>query len=155
MDVFLLRHGDAEPAGPGGDAARPLSKEGREEVRRVAQGIERLGVAFDRIVSSPLLRARETAEIVAATVGYREAIEQSDLLFPGASPEATRALLVGAPKSILFVGHEPHMSAFVGYLTGGAVRMKKASLAKVGLDGDRGTLAWLQTARQLRLIGKT
>lgn len=116
--------------------------------------MERLGLSFDRIVASPLVRARETAAIVAEVLGG-PAVEESETLAPGASPETSRGLLVGAPPSLLLVGHEPHLSTFIGYLTGGAVRMKKGSLAKVSPDPQGGTLCWLLTSRQLRLIGRT
>jgi phosphohistidine phosphatase len=86
MQVHLLRHGTAEEINPGGsDAERRLTPAGRGEVRRAAECARRARVAPTLILSSPYVRAVETAEITAAVLGYSRAIVRTELLIPSAS----------------------------------------------------------------------
>src|SRR5690348_11348801 len=90
-DLYIMRHGIAVARGAEGfsdDSKRPLTPEGKDKLRDVAKGLKRFGVELDWIVSSPLVRAAETADIVAATLNSNVAIDHSEALSPGGSPEA-------------------------------------------------------------------
>jgi phosphohistidine phosphatase len=125
MNLSFLRHGVAADAGaPGaaGDHSRPLTDEGREKTTRVAAGLQRLGLAFDLILSSPLLRAKETADIVAAALGARKALKFSDRLAPGGTLQGLVDELNrdhARSEEILLIGHEPDFSHHIAVLTTG------------------------------------
>ncbi len=168
MRLYLIRHADAVPRGTpkfADDARRPLSAEGLEQARRIAQGLKRLGIAVDAVVTSPLLRAVQTAEPTARAYGLDGELRRLDALRPEADPaEASGALRgLAACQHVALVGHEPHMSAWLGWLTApGGLRceFKKGGVASVELtrvppaSGD-GTLRWFMTPKQLTLIGKS
>lgn len=145
------------------DATRPLTDEGREKVRQVARGMARLGLAFDRVLSSPYLRARETAEIVVETLASGGRLEFSDRL---AEDDAHEALIREiarwrpAPESLLLVGHEPNLSELTALLLTGQtavpIHFKKAGLACLSVTGIEpgpcAVLEWLLTPKQLRMF---
>ncbi len=151
--VYLLRHGKA--AARAGwdqdDALRPLTPEGEEAMRREATALKGLGLAPDVIVTSPLVRARRTAEIVAEALGLGERLVEDDSLAHGFNVRALGRIAAAHPEAeqLMVVGHEPEFSATVSALIGGGeVVMKKGGLARVDLpDGSlkRGVLAWLLT----------
>jgi phosphohistidine phosphatase len=119
MRVTLIRHGDAGEDAPR-DEERSLTKAGRAEVRRVGRGLERAGVHFGAIVTSPLVRAVQSAEITAATIGYRGRVVVSDRLVPDAFPAGVLSLLVAlgghGSKSVALVAHEPVLSRVAALL---------------------------------------
>ncbi|MGC8917584.1 MAG: phosphohistidine phosphatase SixA [Thermoanaerobaculum sp.] len=136
MRLFFIRHGDALAANaPYGDAERPLSPQGQEQVRRLAEHLARLGVGFQRVYASPLVRAHETAAALMAAGVARE-IETCQALLPekGLGPllELVASLTGG---DVALVGHEPLLSEAVETLTTGAPRgflaMKKGACAVV------------------------
>jgi phosphohistidine phosphatase len=143
MQVYLLRHGIAEDARPGqSDAERALTAEGKEKLRPAA------------IVSSPLRRAIETADIAAEALEYTGKIAESLALLPEASPydlwEEIRRR--GEEPAILLASHEPLMSAMVAFLLGSPalqVEMKKAALVRIDCERlarePRGVLKWMLT----------
>jgi len=155
MQIFLLRHGIAEDARPGQpDASRALTEEGRDKLRRVLKRARAAGVAPDAILSSPLRRAIETAEVAAEVLSYKGVVERIAALEPDASPydlwEAVRSR--GDETSQLLSGHEPLMSSMVAFLLdhpGMQVDMKKAALVRVDCDHTgpkpRGVLKWMIT----------
>jgi phosphohistidine phosphatase len=151
MDLFLLRHGLAgdRETWEGPDAERPLTDEGRAEMEAVADFLVGRMPRPDAIISSPLVRAYQTAEILAARVAG--AVDVSDLLAPGFDVKRLWHLLRFYPgaRRLLLVGHEPDFSELIETLIGGgSVAMKKGGLARVRLsDGNppRGTLLWLVT----------
>jgi phosphohistidine phosphatase len=156
MELYFLRHGIAADAGPAGlgDAGRPLTKEGIAKMQAGARGMRRLGLRLDALLSSPLVRAHETAAIVARELGL--GLQLSEKLAPGCDMALLFALLGenrGAERMML-VGHEPDFSSLVGALTGGSqVLMKKGGLACVNierLEQGAGTLTWLLPPRVLR-----
>lgn len=167
MKLYLLRHGKAEPReGPGlrDDAKRALTPEGRRRVELAARGMQRMGLRFDRILSSPLVRARETAEIVAAVVGGGLAIDISNWLAEeDRQVEFVQEMrrVTPPPEALLVVGHEPWLSELVSLLIGGGpmlpIRFKKSSLACLSVNaleaGPCGVLEWLLAPRQLRMLG--
>ena len=103
-ELCIMRHGAAVPLGAEGyadDSKRPLTPDGKKKMQKISKGLRRLGFAADWIVSSPLLRAVETAEIVAATLGTSIPVDFSDTLSPGGPPEALLAFLAKhEPRSL-------------------------------------------------------
>jgi phosphohistidine phosphatase len=166
MDLYLLRHGIAvEPGSPGyaKDADRPLTPEGERKLGQIAEAMAELKLSFDLILSSPYVRARQTAEIVAATLKAREKLELSDSLTPGGSTKKLLDLvnsLKPAPESVLLVGHEPYLSGLVSLLVSGketfTVTMKKGGLCKLSTEslhhGRCAALDWLLTPKQMALM---
>ena len=163
MRLFFLRHGIAEP-GHGGmsDFDRQLTDEGRAELEEVAHGLRRLKIRPDRLLSSPLVRARQTAEAVAPALAVD--VEIADELRSGATFAAFQQLArrYSAAEALMFVGHEPDFSETAAALIGAdgdGLVLKKAGLIRVDLDGrferGQGRLRWLLTPRQLALIGES
>lgn len=161
MRLFFLRHGIAEP-GHGGlsDFDRQLTDEGRAELEEVAHGLRRLKIRPDRLLSSPLVRARQTAEAVAPALAVD--VEIADELRSGATFAAFQQLTrcYSADEALMFVGHEPDFSETAAALIGAdgdGLVLKKAGLIRVDLDGGfergQGRLRWLLTPHQLALIG--
>jgi phosphohistidine phosphatase len=126
VQIVLVRHADAVPEGPAlQDEHRHLSAEGRAQCRALGALLADAGVALGAVVTSPLVRAVQTAELVAGAIGWAGVIEASVRLAPGASVrigagwlEQSASLLSGG--AVLAVGHEPSMSALTELLTGGA-----------------------------------
>jgi phosphohistidine phosphatase len=168
MDVYILRHGPAEERGPEwpDDDARPLSAEGKAKTRGVASGIKALGVAPDAIYSSPLVRARQTAEIVAKTLSLTSRLHETGHLAPGGDPDALFAAIREATPgadAVMLVGHEPDLGCLASrLLTGNAhgvdAPLKKAGLVRIEIDEPSaqggGTLRWFLAPGHLRAIGK-
>jgi phosphohistidine phosphatase len=156
MQLYFLRHGLADRSAWGGDDfSRPLTPEGVEKMERSAKTIEAAGLRFDRILSSPLVRAMQTAEIVAKRQGIQ--VEPDDRLAGGFGLAALREILESCREDarVLLVGHEPTFSDTIGGLIGGAdVVCKKGSLARVDLystSPPRGELVWMIPPRVLAL----
>lgn len=163
MKLLVIRHGiamereDFAPTGQSDDL-RPLTAEGIEEMKKVTEGLRTEVKTLDQVASSPLVRARQTAEIVAAEYGIQQA-EITDTLVPGASMESFEAWCASRAdmKIIAVVGHEPHLSHLVTWLMTGRndsrIRMRKGGACLVEFDaairGESGTLSWLLTPRQL------
>ena len=156
MELYFLRPGIATAVAPHGesDAERPLTKEGIAKMRASARGLRRLGLRLDALLSSPLVRAHQTAAIVAQELGLE--LRLADELAPGCDPERLFALLgeYRAAERVMVVGHEPDFSSLIGALTGGSrVLMKKGGLGCVSierLEQGAGTLTWLLPPRILR-----
>jgi phosphohistidine phosphatase len=156
MELYFLRHGIAADAGPdgSGDAGRPLTKEGSAKIKAEARGLLKLGVQPDALLSSPLVRARETAAIVAHELGLE--LMLADELAPGCDLARLFGLLGEhrAAERVMVVGHEPDFSDMIGALTGGSrVQLKKGGLGRVDLEmleEGAGTLIWLLPPRALR-----
>ena len=147
MNIYFLRHGDAEDKKPGQtDAERELTSLGMQQARDASRWLSDHGIEVALIVSSPLLRARQTAEPVAAALQAQ--ITEDERLSGGQlTVEALAGIVTdaGNPNSILLVGHEPDFSRTIAALIGGAVDVKKAALALVECDrvAAGGELAWL------------
>jgi len=140
MNCYFLRHGVAvEPQEwHGSDEDRPLTRDGIKRMEHEAGGIARLSLDLRLIVTSPLLRAKQTAAIVADELRMRDELVVDDRLANGFSAAGCRAILAdhADADSILLVGHEPTMSATIGELIGGAsVELKKGGLAGIELAG--------------------
>jgi phosphohistidine phosphatase len=150
ISVYLLRHGDAESRRDwkGADAERPLTERGRETTAREAVRIRELDLKLDAIVTSPLRRARETAEIVAKAIGADKLLVEDERLAPGfdARQLAKVVRAHGAAGGLMIVGHEPDFSSTIGELTGGRVVCKKGGLARVDVADQSlagAELVWL------------
>lgn len=168
MDLLIIRHAIAmdrdEFASTGkADDLRPLTDEGRQKMKRNAKGLRALVPRVDAIAASPLLRARQTATIVAQLYDLDD-IETAEFLKPDSAFPAFGQWLTRRGKAgvVAVVGHEPHLSALATWLISGADRsgldLKKGGACFVSFDGapGRGTgiLQWLVTPRQLgRLAG--
>jgi len=160
MDVYILRHGKAEEAGPGmADADRRLTKKGREEIAAAGRWMAVQGFRFDLIAASPFVRAQETAAIVAGCLEEKDRLVTWDLLAPGGTAD-TVCHEIGKlpdPGAVLLVGHEPLLSALVSRIIAGdenaAVAMTKGALAKIRdfsmTTRPSGELHWLVTAKQM------
>ena len=114
--IYLIRHGLAEDRGDAwpDDAQRPLTDRGVSRVRKTARGLAAIGVAFDVILTSPLVRARQTADAIASVFEPRPPIVPTDALAPGGSYQALVAELekTGRRTRIGLVGHEPRAASF-------------------------------------------
>src|SRR2546422_5713703 len=112
MEIYILRHGIAVDRGTPGfkkDADRSLTKDGEEKTHQVAEAMLAMALKFDLILSSPYLRAAQTAHIVAAELD--EEVTFTDFLLPDANPlELIREVNRTRPQSVLLVGHEPDLS---------------------------------------------
>jgi len=161
MELYFLRHGIAVEKGTSGfarDSERPLTDEGIQKMRKIAKAMKELDLSFDLILSSPFIRAKQTAEIVANELDITEVLRFSMNLAVGGDP----AMLIKEIKSdnsqkILLVGHEPYLSNAISMLISGhddvAILMKKGGLCKLTVDslrfGKCATLEWLIGPRQI------
>ena len=159
MRVYFLRHGVAAERDewPGVDFDRPLTDEGRERMARQAKVMAKLSLALDVIVTSPLVRAKQTSAIVAQGLKVRDGFVEDERL--GLDFDASR--LAGVLKeyrganAVMLVGHEPSMSETIGHLIGGArIDLKKGALACVDVPDPsslEGELVWLIPPKVLLL----
>ncbi|HUC86231.1 MAG TPA: phosphohistidine phosphatase SixA [Candidatus Acidoferrales bacterium] len=167
MELHLLRHGLAVERGQRGfedDSARPLTAKGRRQLRKSTAAIKKLAGRFDLVLSSPYLRARQTAEIVARELNIKKRLKFSKALAPGGSATVLVRQLgreKPAPEKVLLVGHEPDLSRLISLLTSGTREMqldlKKGGLCKLEAvqlrAGKSATLIWLLTPKQLKMAG--
>ena len=165
--LYFLRHGLAGQHGDPqykDDSLRPLTEQGRKKMRRAAQGMQALGLTFDAILSSPYVRARQTAEIVAQTLRpqYTKIHFTDNLANAAPIKKLLKEAQIHFPKSkkILFVGHEPHLSQLVSCLLKCKnplpVDFKKGGLCCLSMPQplihETAILNWLLTSKQLCLI---
>ena len=150
VELFFLRHGLADrAAGDGPDDLRPLTPEGKERMAQEAEVMKSLGLDLGLILTSPLTRAYQTAEIAAIQVPSKQGLVVDERLRPGFDIPALAAILGDYPDldSLMVVGHEPDFSEVIGGVIGGAqLDVKKGSLARVQLyniEPPRGELVWL------------
>lgn len=163
-ELYLIRHGVAAERGDAWpeDAKRPLTDRGVRRLRKAAAALSALGVSFDVLLSSPLVRARQTAEILAAGLEPHPPVELSDALSPGA-PYSTVLDELGRHarcRRIALVGHEPGIGALAARLIGSrqALVFKKGAIARIDVPAlppaGAGTLRWLVTPRLLRRLAR-
>ena len=150
--LYIVRHGIAVPHGTPGyeDDQRPLTEKGERRVKQVARGLRRFEVRCERIATSPLPRARRTAEILARVFGLNESLENADALRADRDAESIRDWLDGrSERSLMIVGHNPAISEIISLLTCGQVVPGSCNLetggvaALSGLSSDRYRLDWL------------
>jgi len=166
MDLYILRHAIAvnreDPSCPR-DSERPLTAKGAAKLRKVVRGMKALGLSFDLILTSPYVRARQTAELVADDLGAATKVERTPHLAPDGDPRALMDLIGSRPDEggrILVVGHEPYLGQLISVLVSGdertAITMKKAGLCRLAIQAPRygrcASLEWLLTPAQLERI---
>ncbi len=162
MDIYLLRHASAGQYSPGtNDDKRPLDKTGEQQSHDVGGALAAFDLKLDVIISSPLTRAMQTAEIVARELGHKDKIVTDEALRPEASYEAFDGLLAcyAKKKAILLVGHNPSMTEFLIRVVSGSnsaefIDFKKAAVAKVEKGSGPGVLKWCLTPKVIRAIQK-
>jgi phosphohistidine phosphatase len=169
MNLYPLRHGIAVASGEPGaevDSQRALTPKGIKRMRKASKGLRRLGISFDAILTSPLIRARQTAEIVAHTLGLESHMEE----ISGLAPESSVDHLIFSlarfhdRDHVLLVGHEPLLSQTAAFLLNGknsprvSISLKKGGVCRIEIDTlpphQPGTLHWLLAPKQLRLLGE-
>ena len=160
MNLYILRHASAgtRRANPVVDVKRPIDKEGKQQCLLVGSYLNALNLQFDRVVSSPLKRAMQTASMVANETGYDSKIEVSEALSPQASVARFQELVRSLEKydNVLVVGHNPNLPVFLGSLIAPSgrtsIRLRKGAVARIDCARIPGTLHWLVDPRILRGI---
>jgi phosphohistidine phosphatase len=148
MDIYLLRHAEAEERRAGRpDGERELTEKGRQQAQRAAEWLHTQAVEVEAVISSPLIRAVQTAQPVAEALG-KAVVTDKRLAGLRLTAEAVRDLAreYAGGGAMLLVGHEPDMSDLIRELTGGEAEVKKAALALVScerLAAGGGVLRWL------------
>jgi phosphohistidine phosphatase len=158
MQLYFFRHGEAEDAQPGtDDFERNLTKRGRDRTAYAGNALVKLGLKPKHIFSSPRLRARQTADILAAALKLESEIR--DEVNFGFNRELIPTLIngLGNEDEVIFVGHEPDLSMTISSLIGGGeVVMKKGGLARVDIITQkpllRGSLAWVLTPKVMEIL---
>jgi phosphohistidine phosphatase len=161
-EIYLIRHGLAEERGDvwPDDAKRPLTEDGMSRMRKSVRGLAHLGVSLDVVLMSPLVRARQTAEIVAAGLSPRPSLVSADSLAPEGSFAAVIADLEKHAKKtrIALVGHEPSIGELAARLIGSrhAIEFKKGAVCRIDLEAippsGPGDLRWLLTPKIMRAL---
>ena len=139
--IWLLRHGDAEDGSP--DAERPLTDKGERQARAAGASLAAIGVRIEACLTSPRVRAAETARLACEALGVEPVTEPA----LGGGPFDATELSAGL-EDVLLVGHDPDLSMAVHTLTGAQVRMKKGGLAGI----EKGELIVLLRPRELERI---
>jgi phosphohistidine phosphatase len=172
MNLFILRHASAglRRANPLLDIKRPLDKDGKAQCLQLAHVLNALKLSFDLVVSSPLKRSQQTAQLIATETGYEQKILISNALAPAAAFAQFQRLLreCSAYENVLIVGHNPNLTQFLGQLLGvGAtddpvagvatprIRLRKGSLARVSLQRGPAVLQSLIDPRVVRALYTT
>jgi phosphohistidine phosphatase len=140
--LWLLRHGDAADGSP--DAERPLTEKGEEQARAAGQALRALGIEVTACLTSPKVRAADTARLACESLGVEPRLEPK----LSGGPFDAEALAAGLGDDVLFVGHDPDFSMAVHSLTGAQVRMKKGGLAGI----EKGELMVLLRPAELAAI---
>jgi phosphohistidine phosphatase len=163
-ELYLIRHGIAEERGEAwpDDSKRPLTEDGMSRLRKQSRGLVRIGVVIDTVLTSPLVRTRQTAEIVAAAFDPKPIVVSVESLAPGGAHAAILADIEKHAKKprIAIVGHEPGIGEFAARLIGTRhpVTFKKGAVCRIDLDvipsTGPGELRWFLTPRALRAIKK-
>lgn len=163
-ELYLIRHALAEERGDAwpDDTKRPLTEEGMSRMRKAARGLARLGVSVEVVLSSPLVRARQTAEIVAGGLAPRPSLVNVDSLAPDGTYAAVVADLEKHARKtrIALVGHEPAIGELAARLIGSrhAIEFKKGAVCRIDVDtlppAGPGDLRWLLTPKILRALRK-
>jgi phosphohistidine phosphatase len=162
LELYLIRHGVAAERGEEypDDSKRPLTSEGIARLKKEAKALDALDVEFDQILSSPLVRARQTADVFAETMKGKPAVATIDSLTPTGSPAAVIQDLSKHMRKarIALVGHEPNMGELAAYLIGAKVPLpfKKGAICRIDFavfpPKGKGELCWFVPPRMLRKL---
>ena len=160
MDLLILRHGESgRRSNLESDFKRSLTVEGNQEIIEISNGLKSLNIKLDHILTSPLLRAKQTAEIVAKSLKFKSKIEETDSLKPEGNKLEFYSVLSKLKQDsvVLVVGHEPYLSEMIGEAISQSecrINLKKAGLARIRviqtLPKIKGDLRWLLTSKQLK-----
>ena len=163
MKLYILRHGDAAEHGDPRykEDERPLTPKGIQRTKQLAHALRLMEISFDAVLSSPLVRARQTAEIAARGLKIERKIDLTENLSPSGSMSklvTEISIIRPVPESVLLVGHEPYLSGFISLLCVGgpnlAVKLKKGALCRLEVeDLHCGKCAELDWLLQPRIIG--
>lgn len=164
MNLYLIRHAIAVDAYED-DSQRPLTDKGKKKMRQIAKGLRALGVEFDQIISSPYVRAAETAEVLTDVFKMKKEVQFSDNLVPAGDPDLLIAELseVSNADSIAIVSHEPFLTALIGLLVSDTanvdITLKKGGVCRLSADDlphtRKATMDWLLTPGVLIEISET
>jgi phosphohistidine phosphatase len=158
MELYILRHGEAEPRASGiPDGPRKLIAKGKRDVRAVLKAALKANLRPDLILTSPLRRARETAAIAAALCGCERVMETRSLL-PGANPALVwkEICSLREVQQVVLAGHQPHLGHLIAFLLEAAVMvdLKKGALVRISTPAKpgppRGVLKWMLTPKLAR-----
>lgn len=161
LELYIIRHGLAGISiqDKMADDERPLEKKGKRIMKDVAKGLKKLKISFDIVLSSPLLRAKETAEIVNDYCGNTKKIKETELLSPGASFNDLIEFLnnLKDSKTVAIVGHEPFLSCFASYClsknNNSFINLKKGAVIKLEINEvikpGECNLLWLMEPKHL------
>jgi phosphohistidine phosphatase len=160
LELYLVRHGIAENRGEDwpDDSKRPLTNSGIAKLRKQARGLVALDVTFDQIISSPLVRTRQTADVLAEVLKGKPPIATTDALAPAGTPAAViQEIGRHARKARLaLVGHEPNLGELAAQLIGAKapLEFKKGGICRIDFDvlppKGVGALRWFVTPKMLR-----
>ena len=163
LELYLIRHGVAAERGEDfpDDSKRPLTNGGISRLRKEAKALDAIGVAIDHIITSPLVRTKQTADIFAESLKSKPSVSQSDALAPaGTSTAVVQELAKHMRKGrIALVGHEPNIGELAARLIGARMPLefKKGAICRIDFEvfppKGIGQLRWFVTPRMLREIG--
>jgi len=162
LELYLIRHGVAAERGEEypDDSKRPLTSDGIARLRKEAKALETLGVEFDQILSSPLVRARQTADVFSEILKGKPSVANTDALTPAGSPAGVIQELGKHMRKarIALVGHEPNMGELAAHLIGSKIPLpfKKGAICRLDFSvfppKGKGQLCWFVTPRMLRKL---
>jgi len=163
LELYLIRHGIAAERGPEypDDSKRPLTNRGIAVMRKQAKALNQLGITFDLIITSPLTRTKQTADLIAETLEGKPGVTASDALAPAGTTAAVISEIVKHAKRgrIALVGHEPNIGELTARLIGARspIEFKKGGMCRIDFDAlppkAIGELRWFLPPRFLRKIG--
>lgn len=164
IELHLVRHAIAAERGPSypDDRLRPLTPEGTARWRKAVIGLRAVGMEVDLVLTSPLVRSRETADLLAAGLPGKPAVEESTALAPGGDAAAITRLIARVGRRhrrLALVGHEPDLGELAARLlqARGHVEFKKGAVCRIDVDvatpGGPGALRWFLAPRLLRKLG--
>ena len=152
QQLWFLRHGEAEPHDARPDPERRLTPRGEEQSRAAGRALAALGLTFQVVLTSPLVRALDTARLACEELGGEPVVDERLAYGFDVDDALALAAAAGEDKRVLFVGHNPDFEQVVGELTGTTSDLKKGGVAAVRLHGRRGELIVLVRPRELKRI---
>ncbi len=163
LELYIIRHGVAAERGKEwpDDSKRPLTPDGIARLRREARALNALGISFDQIVSSPLVRTRQTADVFAEELKGKPPVVTADALAPAGTPASVIQELVKHVRKarLALVGHEPNLGELAAELIGARapLEFKKGGICRIDFDvlppKGTGRLRWFLTPKMLRKMG--
>jgi phosphohistidine phosphatase len=163
LELYLIRHGIAAERGEEwpDDSKRPLTSQGIAKLKKEARGLVALDVSFEQIVSSPLVRTRQTADVIADALKNKPPISTSDALAPAGTPAAVIEEIAKHVRKarVALVGHEPNLGELAAQLirSRAPLEFKKGGICRIDFDvlppKGAGALRWFLTPRMLRKLG--